>query len=87
MIFVSNSLEAFREFAELTLKVLPSMGAKIIGFQAKIHVFDVEQTESVIGVSNSLEAFRRCAELILKVSPSMEAKMIGFRRENQYFRC
>ena len=32
VIGVSNSLEAFRGFAELTLRVSPSMGSKMYGF-------------------------------------------------------
>ena len=44
---VSNSLEGFRETAELILKAHLSMGTKIYGFLWKIHVFGGEQAESV----------------------------------------
>ena len=75
VIGVSNSLEAFREFAELMLKVYLRVESKIAGFPKENLVFGYEQAESAIGVSNSLEAFREFAELILKVYLSMETKI------------
>ena len=64
MIGVSNSLEAFRASAELTLKVYLSMGNKIHGFAKENQAF---QMDSEIGVSNSLEAFRACVRVWMRV--------------------
>ena len=83
---VSNSLEAFRGFAEFILKVYYSMESKSFDFNSNIYAFGGEHAESAIEVSNSLGAFRGFAELILNVCLSMESNIDGLPKEKSCFR-